>query len=248
MHMITKSLLAAALVMPGAVVWAAETGPFNGTVVNLESQAHKTVQQDRLTVTLAFSKTEPTAIAAQAAVNTAMQLAKKAYDTAEGVKVTTGNYTVWKQEPYEPGPKPLSPAEREKRTMWQARQELTLDSSKQDVLLKVMGTLQSQGFTSENMTYYLSREARDAVKDDLTVQALKSIRQQAKAVAGALDMKEAGFGAVSINADGGYEPRPVMMMAKAAPMAERADAVPAPVAQGGETDVTVRVNAEVRLK
>jgi predicted secreted protein len=219
----------------------------DGTLVNLNAEAHKMVPQDRLAVTLSIQQTFETPQKAQAEVNKAMQAAKKIYDGYKDIKVTTGSYNVWKVEPYVPTPVKDSKAQ-PKKPQWQARQELNLDGADKDAVLDLMGKLQDKGFASDNMNFYLSREAYDAARDDLIGEALKSISARAKAVSGSLGMKTVQFQKIDIN-DGGNGPRPVMMramMAKGMDMA--AEAMPAPVAQAGETDVTVQVSAEVKLK
>ena len=239
--------LAAALAMvAGTVVpaMAADTDAKDGTLVMLSAEVHKSVPQDRIMATLNFEDMAKTAAEAQNAVNEAMQAATALASSEPGVKVTTGGYNVWKQYPNEPGPKPMTPAEREKEAMWKASQQLTLDSADKDVVLKLAGKLQQRGFAMQNLSFYLSREASDAVKDDLMVEALGTIKQRASRIAGVLGMKRISYDKIDM---GGTMPRPIPMMAKAMRFDAMAESAAAPVAQAGDTDVTVTVNADVRL-
>lgn len=239
--LMSAALVAGVLAVPAAM--AADSHE-DGTVLALSAQAHKTVAQDRIRATLRFENVAKTAAEAQNSVNQAMQAATALCNGEPGVKTTTGGYNVWKQYPNDPQPKSMTPAEREKDAMWQASQELVLDSADKDTVLGLVGKLQQRGFAVQGMDFYLSREASDAVKDDLMVEALGTIGQRAKRVADVLGLKHISYDKVDMT---GTMPRPpVPMMAKAMSFASAEAA--APVAQAGDTDVTVTVNADVRLR
>lgn len=214
------------------------------TVMNLDAEARRVVTQDRVQTTLVIEKTGKTPTEVQAFINSAMQQTLAAANKVSSVKASTGYYNVYKQ--YQPETTPLSAAERERKAVWQGQQSLVLDSADKDALLKLAGSIQEHGFTMQGLNFYLSREASDKLKDALTAEALTTIKTRAQAIAAQLGMPNVRFARVSIGG-GGYQP-PVMyargMMAKAEMMA---DAMPAPAAQAGESEVALSVNVEVHL-
>lgn len=223
----------------------------DSTTVQLSAEARRMVAQDRVQATLAIETTGKTAEAVQAEINTKMQAAKKLYDGVSDVKPTTGAYNVYKD--YEPEPTPKkgeagwTPAQREAHSFWRGSQEIQLDGAKKDELLALIASLQKQGFAVRNLNFYMSRAAEDGVKDALIVEALSNIQARAKNIQTALGMKTIRYARIDLG-DNGVRPMP---MARGAMMmkAEMADAaMPAPVAEAGETEVVVNVTAEVKLK
>ncbi len=221
------------------------------TALTLSAEARRTVQQDRVMATLNVEGTGKTVQAAQAQVNEKMQQARALYTKVQGLKVTTAGYNTWKSYPPEPAPRPdgtprWSPAEREAKAFWQANQQLNIDGSNRDDLLNLVGALQQAGFGVNGLNFYLSRDASDALRDDLTTEALKNIRTRASSMAKALGMNKVRFVRIDTN---GFNPQPVAFNTMVRSMAMKAEdaSMPTPVAQGGESDVQVNVTAEVRL-
>lgn len=221
----------------------------DSTTVQVSAEARKMVQQDRVMATLAFEAEGASAEKVQADINTKMQAAQKLYNKVAGVKATTGGYNVYKDYRPETGPKPLSEAEREKQlAYWRGSQELNLDGAKKDDLLNLIGDLQKQGFATRGLNFYMSREAADAVKDDLIVEALKNIKARAENIQRALGMKTIHYSRIDLG-DNGVRPYPMMARGMMEMKASDAGApMPTPVVEAGETEVIVNVTAEVKLK
>lgn len=218
----------------------------DSTTVQVSAEARRMVAQDRVQATLAIEAQGKNPEKVQAEINTKMQQAKKLYDTVDGVKVTTGGYSVYKD--YEPMPKPLSETEREKLAFWRGSQDINLDGAKKDDLLKLVGDLQKQGFAVRGLNFYMSKEAADAVKDDLIVEALRNIKARAANIQQALGMKTIHYSRIDLG-DNGVRPYPMMARAMKTEMAfDAAGSAPAPVGEAGETEVIVNVTAEVKLK
>lgn len=248
MMLMTAALLAGAWTLPALPVRADDdaTAAYlrTVTVMNLDAEARRTVTQDRVQATLNFQAEGKTAAEAQDAVNRKMQAALATANKVKGVKVSTQGYSAYKMYPPEPGPKPLTAAEREKNATWQASQGLQLDGADKDALLKLSGDLQAQGLALQGMNFYLSREATDKLRDDLTVEALQTVQARAKGIAAALDLPKVHLARVNVGgASPVFAPRAMMAMAKGMDAAEAAP----PVAQAGESDVAVNVNVEVHL-
>lgn len=243
--MMMTALVAGALVSGQALAQTTLTCPDDGsTAVSLNAEARRNVTQDKIQAMLNIQAEGRTPAAVQEAVNRKMQAAKEVYGRYSSVKISTGGYNVYKT--YQPEPKPLSAAEREKGAIWQANQQLVLDGRDKEAMLALVNTLQGQGFAVQNLNYYLSREASDALRDELTAEALSNIKQRADKMAAQLGLKQVRYARIDASSSNPGMP-PVFaraMMAKGAEMA--ADA--APVVQAGETEVVVNVNAEVRMK
>lgn len=239
--------LAGAVALP---VMAADRDDDTSTSVRLSAEARRMVPQDRLQATLNIEASAKTAVAAQAAINSKMQAALAVAKRVEGVKPTTGGYNVWKQYENEPQPKPgmtgWTPEQREKHAYWQANQQLNLDGADKEVVLKLVGTLQEQGFAVQGLNFYLSREATDALRDDLTEEALDTIKQRAERMAKVLGMRTVRYAQIDLD---GNRPPVMPMMARAMKVEMMAaDAGSAPAAQAGESEVAVTVSAEVKMK
>lgn len=248
-YMLAGTALMAAT-LPVAV--RADNKDDGSTTVQLNAEARRMVAQDRVQATLAIEATGKTAEAVQKDINTKMQAAKTMYDGVSDVKPTTGSYNVYKDYEPEPAPKKgeagWTPAQREAHAFWRGSQEIQLDGAKKDDLLALIASLQKQGFAVRNLNFYMSRAAEDGVKDALIVEALGNIQARASNIQKALGMKTIRYARIDLGDNG---VRPVPMYARGAMMKTEmasADAMPAPVAEAGETEVVVNVTAEVKLK
>ena len=249
------SLLAGTALMAMALPVAvrADDKDDGSTSVQLNAEARKMVQQDRVAATLAIEVTGKDASKVQADINTKMQAAQVLYKDVANVKPSTGAYNVYKEYEPEPAPKKggaaWTPLEREEHSFWRGSQEIKLDGAKSDDLLKLIGSLQKQGFAVRNLNFYMSRDAEDAVKDGLIVEALGNIKARAENIRQALGMKTIRYAKIDLDNNGGVQP--MAMMARAPMMMKSMDAaapMPEPVAEAGETEVVVNVTAEVKLK
>lgn len=207
--------------------------------------------EDRVTVTLAVEKQGKTAEEVQKAINTQMQAAKKIYDAARDVKVSTGSYNVWQSVDAPPMPMTMDkngkPVMSKPVVSWRGSQQVRLDAASGDAVLKLVADLQAAGLAVQGMDYYLSREASEKISDDLMVEALDTIGTRAQRLAKALGMAHVAYEEISSGEAGGGGYRAVPMMAKAAFAGDAAEAMPAPVGRAGETEVNITVNAKVRL-
>jgi len=223
------------------------------TTVNLSAEARRMVAQDRVTATLSYDMTGKTAAEVQAAINSKMQKAKGLYDDVSDVKATTGAYNVYKEYEPEPAPKKdgtsaWTPEEREKHSHWRGSQQLTLDGAKKDDMLQLIASLQKEGFAAQGLNFYMSRAAEDAIKDQLIVEALGNIKARGTNIQQALGMKTIRYVRIDLGDNGSRPPMPMMARGMTMKAYDAAEAMPAPVAEAGETEVVVNVSAEVKLK
>lgn len=235
-----------------APVWAddikKEEKEVAGTFVTLSASDQKKVEQDLLVASLRIEKDEKDARKLQDQINKAMKAAVDMAKAEPALKVTTGNYYVYSYDP-NPTPQPLSQAEMRKRMVWKGSQTIDLQSKDAQKILDIVGKIQDLGFVMNGLNYTLSTEAAEEQKDTLLVGALEKIKTKAALIAKTLG--KSGYDIVEVNIDGSYmpQPQPVMMMkAERAMAGMAADAVSAPVATPGESEVSLNVSARVLLK
>lgn len=210
--------------------------PEGHTLLNLSASERMTLPQDLLIASLRIEAKSADTSKVQNDINTAMEKALAEAKKVKDVKVSTGSYHVYEQHV-------------DQRTkVWHGQQTITLESKDSAAILKLSGEIQKMGFVMNGLNYTLSPEKAESVRDELMVKALEKLQKKAEMVAKALG--KSAYELTDVNVDGGS---PVMPMYKA--MAMRADmaggaemAMAAPVAEPGETDVTLSVSARALLK
>ena len=127
--------------------------------------------RDLLRVELRAEESGADPLALQAAVNHRMAAALDRAHQVQGVAVETGSYAVDEEQP------PNAPSR------WRASQSLILTGTAADVLLKLAGTLQSDGLLMSSMAYEVSPETVRGAEEDLTSEALAGLAQRASSIA-----------------------------------------------------------------
>jgi len=149
-----------------------------------------------------------------------------------GVTVASGGYSVYPER--SPG----------KPTLWHGQQTLNLESDAAADLLQLVGDLQSQGLNTQGLTFEVKDETLRQAQDGLTADALTQLRARADSVAADLNMSVQQIRDITVgNAEGGARPPMPMFTARAAGIS----AAPTPVAEPGDAEVSVTVQAEVWL-
>jgi len=219
-----------ALLAPVSAALAAETSAPPGiTVIHLTEKAERLMARDRLRAGLAVEVTGPVAQQVQAEINRRMEAALAKAKSVTTVKAETGGYSVYPQR--DPGKPPL----------WHGQQTLNLMSDAPADLLALMGDLQQQGLATQGLTFEVAEETLRKAEDGLTAEALAALRQRADKVAGDLGMSVQQIRDITVgNAEGGARPPFPMMRAAAA-------AAPPPVAEPGDAQISVTVQAEIWL-
>lgn len=245
------ALTAAALMGPAISARAENDNPLmlppeGQVLINLSATETRKLAQDQLIASLRIEKEGPDVKKVQDAVNKAMTAAMDVLKDVKSVKVSTGGYYVYKNEQPIPDPKTGQYTGKTK-TVWQASQTLDLESKDSAAMLDVVGKIQTIGFAMNNLTYTLSPEKAEAVRDEMMVLALKKLKAKAQKAADALG--KGSFDLTDVNLDSGGMAPPPMVYARAAKMEMMADAaVAAPVADAGETSVSLTVSARALLK
>jgi predicted secreted protein len=202
------------------------------TKLVLSATTTREVQQDTLVAVLSAHAEAATARTAQATVNRMMAAAIDTARSATSIRAASGGYRVYQR--YDKDGRP---------TGWVAEQDLMLTGREAAPLLDLVGTLQANGLNVNGLTYQLSADARQGVEDDLTVEAIHTLRNRAERVATSMGMKVLAITTVRVGET--PTPPPIRPMARAT-MAEAAPSPP-PVALPDLETVSATVSAELVL-
>jgi uncharacterized protein len=223
------AIAALTLLAPTPALAADTAAPPGVTVIHLTERAERLMARDRLRAGLAVEVTGPVAQQVQAEINRRMEAALAKAKSVSTVKAETGGYSVY---PERSSAKP---------TLWHGQQTLNLVSDAPADLLALMGDLQQQGLATQGLTFEVKEETLRKAEDGLTADALVALRQRADKVAGDLGMTVQQIRDITVgNADGGVRPLPMMRAASTA-------SAPPPVAEPGDAQVSVAVQAEIWL-
>jgi predicted secreted protein len=221
--------------------------PEGTTIINFSATEKRTMPQDLLIASLRIEeedKADPAKV--QNKINEAM---KKAIDLAKAessFKVSTGAYSVYKYD--NPVVINSKTGETKSEPVWKGSQTLDIESKDATKLLDVVGKIQGMGFAMNNLAYTLSPEAVDKVRDELLVEALKKLSAKAKVVAQTLGKDKVDLVDVNVDTGGPVVPMYKTMMARGEMAMDAAAPMAAPVAEAGETDVSLTVSARALIK
>lgn len=209
--------------------------PEGQAILSISATERKEVEQDLLVATLSFKTEDKDARKVQNEINEKMKDAVEKAKKEKNVKVNTGSYQVYERT-----------EQRTKETKWHGSQSLTLKSKDAEDILELVGELQSMGLTSNGLNYTLAPETAVSVQDGLMEDALKQLQERANRAAKALGKSSAELREINVNGGNvpyqrNYQARGMMMAADSMEMA-------APVAEAGESTITLTVNARAILK
>jgi predicted secreted protein len=226
-------LIVAALSAP-ALAQDAAGDQNESTRIVLSETAVREVEQDTLVAMLTARGEAEAPREAQNQVNQAIQGALEAASGAEDIRRSTGGYRVYQQRDREGQP-----------IGWIAEQDIRMTSREPAPLLDLVGELQDAGLLLRGLSYELSREARKALEDELTDDALGRLRERAERVAGSLG---AEVDRVAVLRLGGVDSPPPVMPRMMEMSARAEEAMAPPAALPDLETVSVRVEAEVLLR
>jgi len=236
MKSLVNTLFAMGLVLLPFAVNAQEIRllPEGQTLITLSVTERVNVQQDTLIATLRIEQENRNAQTLQREINAAMAKALEEAGAVDTVKVSSGYYAVYQTNNGAQGGRP--------DLIWRGSQSITLEGKDAQSLLELAGEIQDMGFVMNNLSYTLSTERADEVRDGLMESAIARARANAERAARAMGKTDIDIATLDIDSALGYS-QPLMMARGLAmdSMAEKAS----PVAEAGESEVslTVRVQA-----
>lgn len=213
------------------------------TLITVSATERTEVTQDLLIATLRVEKESADATALQSEINALMTKAVAAAKKIAAVTVATDNYYVYPYDAQPPVPVEKNAGEPAKKT-WRGGQSLTLQGSDAEALLKLAGELQGMGLGMNGLTYTLSPVKLESVKDGLMEGALTKVKARAERAARALGKNKTELVEISIDSGMPDYPRPMMMNMKSM---DAAESMPAPVAEPGQSEITLTVTARALL-
>ena len=225
-----SAALAAILVyLIGGASWAAAA-----TTLDLSVTGKAYNPANALDAELTARTSAASAGKAQAGLNQMVASALRKAHAVKGVTVTTAGYNV----------SPVYP----KRTMWEARQSLSLtmqaapESQAAQPMLALLGQLQQNGLMLESLQGTLTALARHQAEQAAIQDAVKRLKAQAAAVAGALGDQPGEITHLRLNLGApAFQPmmRAPMAMEAAAMQASPPSVSPAPLAEQATLTATV---------
>jgi predicted secreted protein len=128
---------------------------------------------------------------------------------------------------------------------WWGSQSLMLTSFESGALLGLVGQLQEDGLLVGGLFYELAPETRRKIERELVPEAITRIKESAATVAKSLDLPKVEIVKIRL----GETQAPPMQRFGGAPMVAMAadKAIAPPVAEPGEAQVMIRIEAEVAL-
>ena len=199
------------------------------TQLYLQESASREVGQNVLMATVQAHAEAASPADAQAVVNRDMAAAVERVQTVVEVRAATGSYSVYQRRDRDN--KPVG---------WIAEQGLRLTSENPAALLQLVGALQESGLNLNGLGWQVDEATRRKVQDELTVEAIATLRQRAAAIAASVGMAVGNID--SLRVGGAMEgPRPMMMRAEAMAGA------PPPTALPDQETIRASVEAEITL-
>jgi predicted secreted protein len=199
------------------------------TLLHLSEQAERAVARDELRAVLRVEATDSDAARLQAGINRRMDEAVARAKRVAGVSVFTSGYAAYQRPAKDQPPQ------------WHGSAGLTLTAHDAPALLQLAGELQQSGLLMSSLGYELKPDAARGAEEALTAEALGRLRQRAERVAADLGLAVIRLRDVQVGSAVGAAPAPRAFAAVAG-----AAAAP-PVAEPGDAQVTVSVNAEIEL-
>lgn len=234
-HPLFKTLSRAGLltVLGGmaAVTQTAHAEPTGYNQISFNVEANKEVDNDQVTATLykQAQATSPKQLATE--LNTAIN---KAINTAKrypSVTATTGSQHT--RPTYNDDGKIVG---------WTGTVSLDLKSHDFAKASELIATLQDT-LVVQNIQFGISEEKQKQHEKELIKEASLAFKEQAKSLVDTWDMSGYQIVNVSINTNGGYQPRPVMMMRDASAKSS----VPAQNFEGGNSRLGVTASGTIEL-
>ncbi len=221
--------------------------PEGTTIINLSATEKRTLPQDLLVASLRIEVDDKKdAGVVQKKINEAMTKALELAKKESEFKVSTGAYSVYKYDNHVVVNK--TTGETKVESVWRGSQTIEIESKESTKLLDVVGKIQGLGFAMNNLAYTLSPEVMEKTRDELLVSALKKLTAKAEIVAKTLGKSKADLVDVNVDTGGPVMPMYKNMMARAEVAMDAGAPMPAPVAEAGESDVSLTVSARALIK
>lgn len=232
---LSKTLSQASMLtlLGGATLFAqtANAEPTGYNQISFNVEANQEVENDQVTATLykQAQATTPKRLATElnAAMNQALSIAKR-YPT---VTASTGQQHTYPK--YNDNGKIVG---------WTGKVSIDLKSNDFAKTSELVAKLQ-ENLVVQNIQFGVSESKQKQLEQELIKKASLQFKQQAQSLTETWDMSGYQIVNVSINTNGGYQPRPMMMMREAAAKGS----VPVQEFEGGNTRLGVTASGTIEL-
>ncbi|MDG2175545.1 MAG: SIMPL domain-containing protein [Gammaproteobacteria bacterium] len=205
-------------------------------ILNLNATEQVSVEQDTLNVAMQFSVEGRDSTDLQNEVNQAIREARDILEGTNNIEYSIQQYNVYRVQQQGLSRNPTN-------SSWRAQQNIQMQSMNSEALLVVTARIQQSGLTVSNMNYSLSGDRYQQHADELLDAALLQLQVRADRVAVTLGKENAELVEVNINGSQNFFDGRVAM----AEFRSLDTAMAVPVAEPGETQVSVTVNARALL-
>lgn len=212
-------------------------------LLNISATQRVEVEQDLLVTQLEYEYRSHTRTDAQNTVNLAVREAVDYLKGIENIEFSTGSYSIRK----------IKPRSNEKQVdeqgqplRWQAQQTIRLESKNFEVATDAIGKLQGMNFMARGLSTKLSSEKFAKTQDNLMEAALEKLQTRANRAAKALQKSSVHFVEVSVQPERAAPVRRQYGLAVESAMSR--DAVAPPVAEAGNSNISLSVTAKVILR
>ncbi|MCD8498074.1 MAG: SIMPL domain-containing protein [Alphaproteobacteria bacterium] len=215
--------------------------PPGQSLVNLSATERVEVDQDLLIANLQYEARNASSTALQDEINKTMSKAVETAKKVDSVKISTGSYYVYQYDP-----DPQSPRN---ALEWRGSQSLQIKGKQADELLELVADLQEQGLSMQGLSYAVSPELMEETQNNMLEAALGKLKTKAERTAKALGKDSADLLNINVDIGGGVMyGRPMMARAEMAMDSAVGMKMAAPVAEPGQSDITLTVSATALLK
>ena len=236
MNKITKLVIFLFLAIPLSSL--ASEDKIDGTVLNISATEFIEVPEDLLVANLHYEFEAISAKELQNQINATMTKALEKAKMLKDVKVATQQYSVYKYE-Y------VANKNDERKTKWRGSQGVII-SGKTDDILKLTGELQEIGLAVDGLSYTISNDKREEVRDSLMELAVEKLMKKSKRVAKALGKDVIKVLSINVDADTS-RPYPVIQYAMRIGAVAK-DEMNSPVAEPGQSQISMTVSAAILIK
>ena len=236
MNKITKLVIFLFLAIPLSSL--ASEDKIDGTVLNISATEFIEVPEDLLVANLHYEFEAITAKELQNQINATMTKALEKAKMLKDVKVATQQYSVYKYE-Y------VANKNDERKTKWRGSQGVII-SGKTDDILKLTGELQEIGLAVDGLSYTISNDKREEVRDSLMELAVEKLMKKSKRVAKALGKDVIKVLSINVDTDTS-RPYPVIQYAMRIGAVAK-DEMNSPVAEPGQSQISMTVSAAILIK
>ena len=219
---------------------AAEQNKPEGTILNISVSERVEAEDDLLIANLRFEFEDADPRLIQSKINKNMKQAIEIARKMPDISVSTEQYNIYKYYPDS-----QQEDKQKKEYVWHGSQGLRLSSKSPDNILKITGELQHLGMLLSGLSYVMSEDKMEEIRDNMMEAAIEKLRKKSQRAAKALGKSAIEITQLNIDANN-YIPYP--LQARGVAEAAYGEKMAAPVAGPGRSQIMITISATVLIK